>query len=167
MDKIAKKLYSSCPGISKELLKCFGERIFCSDGKIDYRILGAVVFSKKDKLEKLNAIMFEKIEKSVCDTINKNKNKDYVFIDAAILFGTGLYKLCDYIVLVTADRQTRETYLRKKGQLSQIEIKQRIEGQHIKIIKNRVDFVIKNRGSKDDLRQQVDKILKILHKKMY
>jgi len=103
--------------------------------------------------------MFPLIRNKVENILNKNQDKDYIIIDAAVLFDCKLNLFCDYIILVEASVKKRETFLKNKG-FSNDRIKLRMKGQHIKIQKGKVVFVIDNDGSKRDLLEKVEKIIK-------
>jgi dephospho-CoA kinase len=155
VDFLAKEIYCENPGLVKRLKACFGECILSPDGLVDYKSLGRVVFSSKGDLEKLNNIMAGEILKKIEEFLNKNKEAKCVIIDAAILFNIGIYKLCNLIIWVTADKQKRLKLLKIKTGMPESEVILRIEGQHIKYIKKSVDFTIRNDGSKDNLRKKI------------
>jgi len=159
VDRLAKEIYCTDTEILGELRSSFGDSIFCPDGTLDYKILAQKVFSSKKELEKLNNLMFCRIEQKLNSLVNKNKERKCVIIDAAILFNTNLYKLCDYIIWVRADENKRGQYLRKKQSLSDYEVAMRLKGQHIKIRKKYVNFIINNYGSKRNLQEQVERFV--------
>ncbi|HEY4663216.1 MAG TPA: dephospho-CoA kinase [Candidatus Humimicrobiaceae bacterium] len=159
IDKLAKSIYSKNPEVLDKLKVIFGKKIFCADGKLIFDSLAERVFSSKKDLEKLNCLMFPLIRNKVENILNKNQDKDYIIIDAAVLFDCKLNLFCDYIILVEASVKKRETFLKNKG-FSNDRIKLRMKGQHIKIQKGKVVFVIDNDGSKRDLLEKVEKIIK-------
>ena len=162
LDKIAKEIYCNDLNILKEIKECFGNKVFYTDVKINYNCLGSIVFASKSEMKKLNKIMFPAIEKKVFELIDLNKNEKYIIIDAAILFDTSLYKLCDFIILVKSNQKLRKTLLEKKcSNLTNQEIQMRLKGQKIKICKEFVNFVVKNNGSEKDL---YEKTLKLAEK---
>jgi len=103
--------------------------------------------------------MFPLIRNQVENILNKNQDKDYIIIDAAVLFDCKLDLFCDYIILVEASAKKRETLLKSKG-FSKDKTKLRMKGQHIKIKKGKVAYVIDNNGFKRDLLEKVEKIIK-------
>jgi len=165
VDSLAKSIYCKNNSVLKDLRACFGDSIFCEDGTIKYEILANKVFSQRCELEKLNKLMFPLIISEVKELINKNIDKDFIIIDAAILFNCKLYRLCDYIILIKANVSKRKKFLKcKRTNLSDLDIKLRISGQYIKIIKKFVDFIVVNDGSKSDLQEKVDIIFKFINK---
>jgi dephospho-CoA kinase len=104
--------------------------------------------------------MFPEIRRKVKKIINNSLEKNYIIIDAAVLFDSKLDLLCDYIILVKADKSLRKKLLKDKGtEISDEDIDLRLEGQHIKINKNLVNFTVINNGSKADLYKKVEDIL--------
>jgi dephospho-CoA kinase len=165
VDSIAKSIYCKNNSILKDLRVCFGDDIFYEDGTIKYEILANKVFSQRCELEKVNKLMFPLIISEVKGFINKNISKDFIIIDAAILFNCELYRLCDYTILIKANINKRKKFLKdKKTNLSDLDIELRTGGQYIKIIKKFVDFSIVNDGSKLDLQKKVDVIFKVINK---
>lgn len=158
IDKLAKSIYSKNPEILIKLKVIFGNEIFEPEGDLIFESLAEKVFSSKKDLKKLNGLMFPLIRNQVENILNKNQDKDYIIIDAAVLFDCKLDLLCDYIILVEAPGKMRETFLKSKG-FSDKKVKLRMKGQHIKIKKEKVSFIIENNSSKRDLPGKVEKIL--------
>lgn len=156
---MAKSIYSKNPEVLDKLKVIFGKEIFGPDGKLIFESLAEKVFSSKKDLGKLNSLMFPLIRNQVENILNNNQNKDYIIIDAAVLFDCKLDLFCDYIILVEASAKKRKTLLNSKG-FSNDKIELRMKGQHIKIQKEKVTFVIDNNGSKKDLLDKVEKIIK-------
>ncbi|MBE3093064.1 MAG: dephospho-CoA kinase [Chloroflexi bacterium] len=159
VDKVAKNIYSKNPVILNELRKIFGDEVFNSDGDLIYKSLAEKVFSSKTELEKLNRLMFPLIRSEVKNILNENRDKNYIIIEAAILFDCKLDLMCDYIILVDTSDEIREIFLKNKNFLDD-DIELRIEGQHIKINRKKVNFIINNNNSKESLLKKVEKILK-------
>ncbi|MBM3703251.1 MAG: dephospho-CoA kinase [Actinobacteria bacterium] len=159
VDKVAKNIYSKNPEILNELRKIFGDEVFNSDGDLIYKSLAEKVFSSKTELEKLNRLMFPLIRSEVKNILNENRYKNYIIIEAAILFDCKLDLMCDYIILVDTSDRRREIFLKNKNFLDD-DVELRIEGQHIKINRRKVNFIINNNNSKESLLKKVEKILK-------
>jgi dephospho-CoA kinase len=160
VDKVAKDIYKENKNIRLQLEDCFGENICSLSGAINYRLLAKKVFSSKKELARLNNLMFPLIEEKIKKIINANKDKKCIIIDAAILFGGNLYKLCDYIIWVKTAIKRRNDFLKIKNKhFSDEDIQLRLEGQHLKIIKKFVNFEIYNNGSLEDLHNRVNMII--------
>jgi len=160
VDKVAKDIYCKNQNTRLDLVECFGENVCSFDGAVNYKLLAKKVFSSKKELARLNNLMFPLIEQEIQKIIKANRDKRCIIIDAAILFGSNLYKLCDCVIWVKAGIERRNDFLKLKNKhFSDEDIKLRLEGQHIKIIKKLVNFEIYNNGSLEDLYNQVNTII--------
>lgn len=95
MDKIG---HLALQNNQHQLVETFGQGIL-TDGIIDRKKLGNLVFNHKLKLKKLNRIVHPWMVtaiKNMLSTINENK----ILIDAALLFQMQLHTLCDTILIV-------------------------------------------------------------------
>ena len=160
VDKVAKDIYCKNQSIGLDLVNCFGENVCSFDGAVNYEVLAEKVFSSRKELARLNNLMFGLIEQEIQKILKANRDKKCIIIDAAILFGSNLYRLCDFIIRVKASIQKRNDFMKSKNKhFSDEDIKLRLEGQHIKIIKKLVNFEICNNDSVEDLYKQADAII--------
>ena len=148
VDCIAKDIYRTDASAAEDVRNSFGQCVFSPDGTINYRILGNTVFCSKKELEKLNSIMFSRIGKRISGILEGIKEKEYIIIDAAILFDARLDRFCDITILVKADKHLRKKLLGSKCSLSDEEINSRIEGQHLNIDEEIPDCIIENNGNR-------------------
>jgi len=163
-DKIAKEIYFSDRSAREQVKTCFGDFVLKADGQIDYRKLGKLVFSSKEKLCRLNDIMLPRIESAIREKSGLNKDKKYLIVDAAILFNAGIYKICDYIIWVRAGRKRRQEMLAAKSGLTTDEIMLRIEGQMVKRIPSRIDFLLDNNGTIEEMQNKIKGIATLIGK---
>ncbi|MBM3705639.1 MAG: dephospho-CoA kinase [Actinobacteria bacterium] len=157
VDSAAKEIYKTCPDVLEDLKECFGSRVFCSDGTVDYRILAEKVFSSRSNLGKLNRLMFPKIRERVSRLIEKHSRKKYLIIDAAILFNSNIHEYCNYIIHVKSRAENRRKNLIEKTGLSPLDVNTRLKGQYVKIKKDMVDCIIENDSTIGQLSKKVKK----------
>ena len=148
VDCIAKDIYRTDASAAQDIKNSFGQSVFSPDGSINYRILGNKVFCSKKELGKLNSIMFPRINKKIPELLRGIKEKQYIIIDAAILFDAKLNSFCDITILVKANKHLRKKLLKEKCSLSDGEIQSRIEGQHLNIDEEIPDCIIENNGNR-------------------
>jgi len=161
VDLLAKEIYKKNIFIKDKIAHFFGNEVINSDGSINFIKLGRKVFSNKKEMKTLNKIMFPLIFEEVKDYINKNLNKNYIIIDAAILFDANLDYFCDKIILIRSNLSKRKDFLKCKNlNLCDEDINQRIKNQKIKINKDKIDFIVENNSSIDSLYKKLDTIIK-------
>lgn len=98
--------------VKEVLVKKFGTGIL-TDGKIDRKKLGRLVFGDREALSFLNKLTHPRINRKIKEMIEKIDGP--VVIEAAIVFEMGLCKLCDYIVATYCPREEQMLRLLEKG----------------------------------------------------
>ena len=164
VDNFAKDIYKENKDVIEQLKICFGEDMINSCNNVNFKKLGRLVFSDCDEMKKLDSIMFPIIKEKLKQYIAKmNCGSKYLIIDAAILFNSGIYKYCNKIILVKSDLSKRRSRLIGKNRnLTEIDLENRLRKQKIKVIKNKVDFIIENNSTIDDLKKKLERIIKII-----
>ena len=143
-----------------KLVDAFGEDIL-RDGKVDRKKLGPIVFSDKEKLEKLNSISHPwMISETLRMCREAEKEGKIGVINAAILEKMGFVPYCDEVVLVSSpyserlkravkrDGITPEAF--EKRNESQKEIGSTLNGDNVKVT------IINNSGDEESLSRQVN-----------
>ena len=159
-DDQARKLMESHE-IVHAIKKKFGEVIF--DKEILNRAkLAEIVFNEPEKLEELNAIIHPAVKSDFKEWLLQNKSAPFIIYEAAILFESGNYLNCDYIITVVAPIDIRIERVMKRDKTSRELILKRMEAQWTDEQRvSKSDFVIENEDLKK-AKQKVDEILKIL-----
>lgn len=113
------------------IIESFGEDILLSDGEINRKLLGNIVFSDEEKLTLLNEITHPAIIENVNNRIAvlKQQHKKVVVVDAAILIEMGLNKHVDCVWLVLANRDTQLKRVMERDKLSSEDAWNRINAQ--------------------------------------
>jgi len=151
-DKIAKSV------MKREEIK---ERIKKEFGTNDKKKIAEIVFSNKDKLNKLNRIVHPVVIKEIKNKIRININKA-IILDIPLLFEAGMEKICDVTVAVKCKKSEQIKRLVKKG-FSRHEIIKRINSQMKTSEKaKKSGYVIDNSGNTQDTKRQLMKIMKII-----
>lgn len=147
--------------VIQEIKKVFGETVFES-GVLNRARLAEIVFNDKEKLAKLNAIVHPAVKKDFEVWLLQHQNYEYVIYEAAILFESGRYKECDFIITVTAPEEIRIDRVLKRDNTTRSQVLSRMQMQwkdEDRISKS--NFVINNVNLKI-AKEEVVKILKIL-----
>ena len=145
----------------EEVVTEFGQEIVGSDGQIDRKKLGPIVFSDSSKMDRLNEIMHPLIRDLIEErlvTLESNQNKVAV-VEAAILIEAGWKSLFDEIWVVISDPEEVINRLGVRNGLSREDALKRIDSQMSN--NERIehgDVVVENTGSMEDLQTRVNSL---------
>ena len=146
----------------QQLKDTFGEEYFLSNGELNRRKLGQLVFSHPDELAKLNSITHPAIKARIEDRINDLKVQGYngiVVVDAALLLEAGWETMVDQVWVVDAPMEKRIERLMNRDNLTRDQALSRINSQmsqQERIAK--ADKIIYNNSNIDSLKEQVLRI---------
>lgn len=150
--------------VKEKLILTFGNDIL-ENNKINRRKLGELVFGKSNNLNILNSIIHPEIRKKILEKIDKNNDKELIFIDVALLFEAKFDDLVDKIIVVYVDKNTQLTRLMKRNSISKKEALSRIVSQMSPIEKAKLgDYTVNNNLDVINTYEQVDKVLSELKK---
>lgn len=150
--------------VKEKLILAFGNEIL-EDNKINRQKLGELVFGSSSNLNVLNSIIHPEIRKKILQKIDKNNDKEFIFIDVALLFEAKFDDLVDKIIVVYVDENTQLTRLMKRNSISKKEALSRIVSQMSPIEKAKLgDYTVNNNLDVINTYEQVDKVLSELKK---
>ena len=140
----AKKIMNTDEDLINKLKMIFGFDIYDSDNQLNRKKLADLIFNNKNKLNTVNRIVHPAVKKHFQNWINK-QNSPYIIKETAILFESGIYKEVDKIITVVSPLNTRINRIKKRDNLSEKEIKERINNQTDDEYKiKNSDFIITN-----------------------
>ncbi|WP_111708380.1 dephospho-CoA kinase [Lutibacter citreus] len=142
-DDEAKKLMNSDKELISDIKLLFGAEAY-KENKLNRPHIAAIVFEDKEKLGKLNKIVHPKVKQHFINFVKASSAK-FVIYESAILFESGTYKQCDYIITVIANLNERLERIAKRDGISKKQIMARMKNQlddEFKIKKSH--FVIDN-----------------------
>ena len=161
-DEISRELTQNDDAVLSEISRCFGDSVFDDNGNLLRQELANIVFSDSSKKKILEDIVVTRIFEIVRDDLSKHRSlgTKLVFIDAPLLIETGLNRLCDICVLVTADIETRINRVEKRDGINRDRVLERINNQMPESEKKAVaDELIDNSGSIEDLNNSVERLI--------
>ena len=163
-DDISNKLLESDKNIRNKVIGIFGKDSYSAQ-KPNRKFIAKQVFSYPEKLQLLNSVLHPVVMRQIDSLINKEFKEDkLVFIESALVYEAGIEKSFDYVVLITAEYNTRLKRSRESGEFSEEDFKKRNENQiPDEEKKKRADFVFVNNGSKKDLFNKAELLLLSLY----
>jgi len=157
-DKEAKRLMNKDAELISKIKEKFGDQSYI-DCQLNTKYLSDTVFKDKQKLEELNALVHPAVRKDFKNWA-ENQNSKYVVYESALIIEYNQQEVFDEIILVTAPKKTRIERVKKRSNLSENEIKRRINKQISDNSKSKyVNYIIENINK----RQLKDNILDINH----
>ena len=159
-DSEAKRIMQKNESVIRQIKDTFGEETYNPDGSLDNQRIAKLVFDNPAELTKLNNIVHPAV---IEDAVSwaAGQSDTYVFLESAILFESGLNKICDKTISITAPidiRIRRAMYRRTPHTLA--DIQNRIKNQLTDEERTRLsDFTIVNDRTKDYAKKQIEEIL--------
>lgn len=146
-----------------EVLARFGDAIL-TNGEIDRKKLGEVVFSNPQSREDLENIIHPRVREAFAEIVESAEETDIVINQIPLLVETDGADRFDRVITVISTLELRIERLKKRG-LPSYEITKRIDAQvsdqeRIDI----ADFIIENNGSEDDLLREVESVFEELQR---
>ena len=159
-DLEAKKLMQSDSVLNKIEAE-FGNTVF-NEGVLLREKLSEIVFNDGEKLKKLNSIVHPAVKENFQEWLLKHKNFPFIIYESAILFESGSYKECDFIINVEAPLEIRIQRVIERDKVTREKVLARIKNQWNDVEKSsKSDFVVKN-TSMEAIKLQIVKILNFL-----
>lgn len=159
-DATYRTLCDTCEPMLKEIQNVF-EDVFSTDGKLDRKKLGAIVFADAQKLQQLNAITHPYIRQAARDAFAAYSKRGCLLCiyDAPVLFEGQMETLCDKTCAVLAARNTRIARIVARDAITEEYAALRIDAQKDDAFyRERCDYVVQNDADLDTLYTQVRKI---------
>ena len=129
-DTVAKQIMVTDPILVAGVKQAFGEDSYLADGTLNNKHIAGIVFNNALELEKLNGLVhpavfraFDSWIQQVPDTV------PYTLKEAALLFESDSYKMCDQTVLVIAPIETRLQRVMARDGVSEAQVRARMDKQ--------------------------------------
>ncbi|MBE7034247.1 MAG: dephospho-CoA kinase [Ruminococcaceae bacterium] len=149
-DKVAHKVLLD-DEIKNKLCSLFNEDILNKENEIDRKKLGTIVFSDKEKLALLNGIVHKAIVQK-CLELCENSGRDICLMDGSELESSGADELCKYIVVITADEETRLKRIMQRDGIDKDSALRRI---HAQSDYSKAAIYVDNGGNEEELRKKI------------
>ena len=126
-DTKAKELIAQDTHLQQEIKALLGEEAFV-EGKYNTAFVASIVFSTPEKLQALNQLIHPYVQQDF-ERWREEQHSPYVIKESAILFESGSYKDCDYIITVTAPLEERIRRVMLRDKIDRKTVEKRIKNQ--------------------------------------
>ncbi|MCD5410515.1 MAG: dephospho-CoA kinase [Clostridiales bacterium] len=158
-DKIAREVVKKGAPALGEIASEFGDSYLLTNGELNRKKMGELVFSDSEALTKLNKITHPQIVRKIQNEIKwskENSNYRVIIVDAALLIENNLTELVDELWLVTASESIQINRLVKRDNFTETEARLRIDSQMtLEEKKKFADNIIDNSGSLERLNETI------------
>ena len=159
-DKIGHKILEN---EQKTIIDAFSGYDISENNKISRQKLGKLVFENEVLRKKLESIVHPEIEKEILKIFKRYEKEEFVFVGIPLLYEAKMDNLFDKIIVICTDENLRIKRIIERDNLSKAEAQNRINSQMPQDKKIKLaDFVIENNSDYENLKNEVDKILKLI-----
>lgn len=161
-DLLARQVVEPGKPAWRAIVNTFGKTILNPDRSLNRHMLGAIVFRHPAKRLALEAIIHPRVAREQARLTKQAAQQDphaVVLYDVPLLFEAGIDKRVDETIVVTADRTTQVSRLKKRNGLSRADALHRINSQIPLAEKiRRADHVLDGTLPRPTLRKHVNQL---------
>ena len=129
-DTIAKQLMVSDEILVAGVESAFGKESYSATGVLNNKHIANIVFANQTELDKLNALVHPAVFRAFDHWVAQiGPSVPYVLKEAALLFESGSYQLCDQNVLVTAPMFARLDRVMQRDGVTAAQVQARMDKQ--------------------------------------
>ena len=124
-DAAAREVMTNDEELIAGVKQTFGTEAYFEDGSLNRKYIAGKVFNDPAELAKLNALVHPATFRAFDGWAKSFIDAPYLMKEAAILFESGSYKLCDYSIIVTAPKEVRMQRVIDRDNISIAEVESR------------------------------------------
>lgn len=158
-DRIAKKLSKKGTLYFKSIVECFGAHIIDEKGELKRKELAEIIFEDDKKREELNQLTFIYVVDEIKRLISLSSAKEFIVIDAPLLFESNLNQICDFVIGVIAPNEVKVERIMKRDNIEEDLALKRLNIQKDNdFIRENSDFIIENVKDIEYLKECIEEI---------
>ena len=161
-DSAAKRLIRTSPFIRRRLTDLIGPETYTTTGAGEYilnkKVVAEFLLASEENAKNIDRIVHPAVFR---DFMESGKE----WMESAIIYESGIYRLVDRVIVVTAPEELRIQRVMARDEISREKVLEWMSRQlPQEEVRQRADFEIINDGQAD-LHQQLDKILEFINNK--
>jgi len=158
-DTVAKNIMTIDPVLINGVTEAFGSSSYFADGKLNNKHIAGIVFNDAKQLAKLNSLVHPAVFRAFDQWLSAlADNPPYILKEAALLFESESYKMCDQSILVIADHQQKLDRVIARDAVTAEQVIARMDKQFSDEQKMKLsDFVLYN----DESHSVIDQVMEL------
>lgn len=129
-DTVAKQIMVSDEILVNGVKEAFGTESYHQDGTLNNKHIAGIVFNNAEQLAKLNELVHPAVFRGFDNWLKQvPQSAPYVLKEAALLFESGSYKMCDQNILVIAPQEIRLQRVMDRDGATVEQVKARMDKQ--------------------------------------
>ena len=164
-DNVGRQVASKGSDGLAEIIRSFGPDVLDSNGELDRRRLGTLIFNDPDRRRELEGILHPRVRDHSRELFNQleQAGNQIVVYESALLYETQRHTEMRGVILVTASEEQRIARVRSRDGSDEEAVRQRIKAQMDEEEKRGLaDYIIENNGALQALRREVDSLIEQL-----
>jgi dephospho-CoA kinase len=154
-DTVAKSIMVVDPLLTSGVKQAFGPSSYFEDGALNNKHIAGIVFSNPKELAKLNELVHPAVFRAFDHWLEHiEPNAPYILKEAALLFESESYKMCDQSILVIAPHQLKLERVIARDAVTADQVIARMDKQFSDELKMELaDFILYNNESQSVIAQ--------------
>ena len=128
-DVAAKSIMHTDAELREDIIKSFGTDSYTANGELNRKYISAIVFNDKEQLANLNALVHPAVFRAFDSWVRAQVQAPYILKEAALLFESDSYKLCDLSILVKSPDDLRVKRIIERDHTTAEEVRLRMDRQ--------------------------------------
>lgn len=129
-DTVAKQIMVTDSILIQGVKDAFGSESYSDSGLLNNKHIAGIVFNQASALEKLNQLVHPAVFRAFDQWVAQvSPNAPYILKEAALLFESGSYQMCDRNVLVIAPLETKLQRVMQRDGVTEAQVKARMDKQ--------------------------------------
>ncbi|MEJ2544981.1 MAG: dephospho-CoA kinase [Calditrichaceae bacterium] len=167
-DVKAKEVIQRDRKLQNDLKSAFDRSIFRKDKSLDTKRLAELAFKDEISTQKLNQLVHPRMVESLVEEMEQARfsgKYPIIIIDAALIYEISIENMFDAVIVVDAPVRLREKRVMERDKMTRKEFRSRLDKQiPLEDKVSWADYIIKNDGSIDNLKQKSRTIYNLLLK---
>ncbi len=164
-DDVGRRVASKGSDGLAEIVRSVGPDVLDSNGELDRRKLGTLIFNDPDRRRELEGILHPRVRDQSRELFSQleQAGNQIVVYESALLYETQRHTEMRGVILVTASEEQRIARVRSRDGSEEEAVRQRIKAQMDEEEKRGLaDYIIENNGDLQALRREVDSLIEQL-----